>query len=191
MTDDASPAIRRRRYGVGATDAGARLHARRLLPLLIAQDGSTTRLCEAIAGGPITLRLVDQRVTTQVPAAVTAELAGSRFLERITSLSAHGEVMMDNLSYIALDRLPEDVQRDLLAGKLPIGHLLARLFVRRRFLPAVMDALLPRLWAAVGEPDPASSRAYVIASADGPAMLIAETFRDGMLGDVASTDARR
>jgi len=33
------------------------------------------------------------------------QLPGTRFIERITSLVAHGEVMMDNLTYIALDGL--------------------------------------------------------------------------------------
>lgn len=153
----------------------------RVLQLLLVQDGSTTRLCETVAAGPIELHLVAQRVVTSVPPEVRAELPGTRFIERITCLAAHGQVMMDNLVYIALDGLQPDVQRDLKLGVAPIGHLLARLWVRRRFLDAV-PALYERLWAAAGGmPDPAASRLYCIATPEGPRMLIAETFRRGML----------
>lgn len=89
--------------------------------------------------------------------------------------------MMDNLAYIALDGLQADIRRDLEAGVLPIGHLLSRLWVRRHFL-SLETALLERLWSAAGGlPDPDASRLYCIATPEGPRMLIAETFRRGML----------
>lgn len=153
----------------------------RVLQLLLAQDGSTTRLCETIAAGPVALHLVAQRVTASVPPAVQAVLPGTHFIERITCLAAHGQVMMDNLAYIALEGLQADVRRDLEAGTMPIGHLLARLWVRRRFLEPV-PALFERLWSAAGGlPDAGASRLYCIATPEGPRMLIAETFRRGML----------
>lgn len=160
-------------------------HARRLLPLLLAQDGSTTRLCETIAAGPVSLLVLEQRIVDAVPAAVSAALPGKRFIERITCLAAHGQVMMDNLSYIALDGLAADVKRDLEAGNMPIGHLLSRLWVRRRFLDAE-PTLYARLWTAVGLPDPAASRVYSIATPEGPLMLLAESYRRGMLMDPAT-----
>jgi len=153
--------------------------ARRLLALLLAQDGSTTRLCETIAGGPITLQLLHQAPTAEVPALVRESLPGTRFIERITSLCAHGEVMMDNLTYIALDGLEASLQRDLEAGELPIGHLLARLWVRREAVTGA-EALQERLWRAVGMPDATATRAYRILTPEGPRMLIAETYRRGM-----------
>jgi chorismate-pyruvate lyase len=174
-------AAQRQRYGASAADPGSRSLAERLLPLLLAQDGSTTRLCETIAGGSVELELISQTINAEVPAAVRGLLPGERFIERVTCLAAHGQVMMDNLAYIALEGLPADVRQDLEGGRLPIGHLLARLFVRRALLPHLQSHLLPRLWAAVGEPDPAASRAYLITTASGPMMLIAEAFRDGML----------
>ncbi|PZP98315.1 MAG: hypothetical protein DI587_14810 [Variovorax paradoxus] len=154
---------------------------KRVLQLLLAQDGSTTRLCETVAGGPISLHLFAQRIVDSVPSAVRSALPGERFIERITCLAAHGQVMMDNISYIALEGLDADVQRDLEAGVLPIGHLLARMWVRRNFL-APEPELLEHLWSAAGGlPDASASRMYCIATLEGPRMLIAETFRRGML----------
>ena len=158
--------------------------ARRVLQLLLAQDGSTTRLCETVAAGPVALWVYEQRTVDTVPAEVRAVLPGSRFIERITCLAAHGQVLMDNLTYIALDGLASDLQRDLEAATLPIGHLLARLWVRRAALttsPSAPPALADRLWDVVGLPDAPASRSYSIVTPDGPLMLIAETYRRGML----------
>ncbi|WP_326542503.1 chorismate--pyruvate lyase family protein [Pseudorhodoferax sp.] len=177
MSSSDHRALRRERFHDPCDPAGSA----RLLQLLLAQDGSTTRLCETIAAGPVALHLLEQRSVDTVPPAVRALLPGTRFIERITCLAAHGQVMMDNLSYIALDGLQADVRRDLEAGVTPIGHLLARLWVRRRFLGAE-PALLERLWSAAGGlPDAAASRLYCITTPEGPRMLIAETFRRGML----------
>ena len=157
-------------------------HARRMLDLLLAQDGSTTRLCETVAGGPVELHVVSQRPTRDIPERVRALLPGGQFIERITSLAAHGEVLMDNLGFIALDGLAPDIAADLLAGQLPIGHLLARMWVRREPLAAAHE-LAAQLWAAVGQPDPAATRAYRIVTPEGARMVIAETWRRGMLMD--------
>lgn len=152
-----------------------------MLQLLLAQDGSTTRLCETVAGGPVALHLFAQRIVETVPSAVRATLPGERFIERITCLSAHGQVMMDNIAYIALQGLDAEIQRDLEDGALPIGHLLARMWVLREFL-TLEPELLQRLWATAGGlPDAAASRMYCITTPEGPRMLIAETFRRGML----------
>jgi chorismate-pyruvate lyase len=151
-----------------------------MLQLLLAQDGSTTRLCETIAQGPVTVQVIEQQIVDAVPAEVRSSLPGTRFIERITCLSAHGQVMMDNLSYIALDGLSPDIRRDLEAGVMPIGHLLQRLWVRRAFLDAA-PSVYARLWGAVGLADPDASRAYVISTPEGPRMFIAETYRRGML----------
>jgi chorismate-pyruvate lyase len=177
MSSSLPAALLRQRFHETSTPPA---QARRLLQLLLAQDGSTTRLCETIAGGPVSLQLIEQGVTREAPAEVRAVLPGSQFILRITCIVAQGQVMMDNLSYIALEGLPPDVQRDLEGGAIPIGHLLSRLWVRRAFLdPAA--ALYERLWGAVGLPDAAASRNYCIATPEGPRMVIAETFRGGML----------
>jgi chorismate-pyruvate lyase len=157
--------------------------AHRLLAVLMAQDGSTTRICEAVAGFPVKVELLRQTVVADVPDIVREVLPGARFIERVTSLAAGGEVMMDNLSYVALDRLPQTLQRDLEAGCIPIGHLLTTLWVRRQPLPRQDEQLTQRLWSLVGLPDPEASRAYCIAEQEGPLMVIAETYRQGMLTD--------
>jgi chorismate-pyruvate lyase len=175
MSSDSQSSFRRAPFA-GADSSAA---DRRLLAMLMAQDGSTTRLCEAVAGGPVHLRVVHQQATHEVPAAVRAQLPGEAFIERITFLAAHGEVLMDNLAYIALEGLAPDIERDLRAGSLPIGHLLARMWVRREPL-ALADTLAARLWDAVGQPDAGATRSYRIVTPEGPRMLITETWRRGM-----------
>jgi chorismate-pyruvate lyase len=117
---------------------------------------------------------------------VRAQLPGTQFIERFVSLvrpadaaQARPEVMMDNLSYIALADLPHDVAADLLAGRQPIGHLLERVWLKRRALPRDA-ALQQRLWQQVGLTDEAATRTYRIDTPEGPAMLITECFRLGM-----------
>lgn len=173
------PAFLRQRFRDALDSPAEAAHASRLLDLLLAQDGSTTRLCETVARGPVSLQVVKQQVVHAVPAELRSVLPGTAFIERITFLAAHGQVMMDNLSYIALEGLPADIRRDLEGGNTPIGHLLSRLWVRRSFLDAA-PALYERLWGAVGAPDPDASRAYCVLTPDGPRMLIAETYRRGM-----------
>jgi len=180
MSSFVHPTLQRQRFHHPSDAPAQAAHARNVLRLLLAQDGSTTRLCEAIAGGPVSLQVLEQRVVHAVPAEVRTALPGSSFIERITCIAAHGQVMMDNLSYIALKGLPPDLRRDLEGGLIPIGHLLARLWVRRAFLEAA-PMLIERLWGVVGLPDPDASRAYCIATPEGPRMLIAETYRRGML----------
>jgi chorismate-pyruvate lyase len=184
MTSSSLPIFARRPFFDPGAVAAETRHARRVLALLLAQDGSTTRLCEAIAGVPLTLQVLSQQVVEDVPLAVRQALPGTRFIERITFLAAHGEVMMDNLAYIALDGLDADLQRELESGAVPIGHLLAKLWVRRAAL-ADGETLHQCLWQHVGLPDPAATRSYTIATPEGPRMVIAETYRRGMLMDHA------
>lgn len=180
MSSFIHPSFQRQRFHDASDPAPQAAHAQSVLQLLLAQDGSTTRLCETIARGPVSLHVVEQQIVSAVPAEVRFALPGANFLERVTCLAAHGQVVMDNLSYIALEGLSTDIRRDLEAGVTPIGHLLSRLWVRRSFLDA-MPELYARLWGAVGLPDPDASRTYCISTPDGPRMLIAETYRRGML----------
>jgi chorismate-pyruvate lyase len=151
-----------------------------LLRLLLALDGSTTRICEALAQGPVALDLLHQRQTTDVPAAVREQLGGDAWLERVTSLHAHGQVQMDNLSYTRLDAVPAWFLQALQAGDAPIGHLLKQLFVQRETLPGSPE-IEQALWRHVGTPDPLASRCYRVVTEPGPLMLIFETFRRGMV----------
>jgi chorismate-pyruvate lyase len=181
------PGWSRRRFLAPATRGGVPSDgwAPRLLDLLLTQDGSATRLCERLSGGTVQLIVHAQRPTTEVPAMVRAQLPGTQFVERFVSLVRPGEgqtppeVMMDNLSYIALADLPHDVAEDLLAGREPIGHLLERVWLKRRAL-AAQPALQQRLWQQVGLADAEATRSYRIDTPDGPAMLITECFRFGM-----------
>jgi chorismate-pyruvate lyase len=153
---------------------------RALLRMLLALDGSTTRICEALADGPVQLQLVHQTQTTQVPLSVQQLLGGTAWLVRTTSLQAHGQVLMDNLSFTRLDAVPDWFLAALERGDAPIGHLLARLFVQRESVPTE-DSIAALLWQHVGLPDARSTRSYRITTPEGPLMLICEVFRAGMV----------
>ena len=135
---------------------------------------------EKFAGGPVELVLMEQRSVDQVLPTVSQQLPGRCFIERITSLVAHGEVMTDNLVYVAHDGLAPALREGLESGRAPIGRLLGQRFVRREFLAAGTQALHQRLWRAVGLPDATATRTYRIDTPEGPCMLITETYRRGM-----------
>lgn len=173
---------RRERLLAGWVGADA-CWAARTAALLLAQDGSATRLCELVAGGPVELVVHHQRelAEAEVPAAVREQLPHGPLIERLVSLQAHGQVMMDNLSWLAPQALPPDIRAELAEGRAPIGHLLARMWIRRVAV-AQPQPLWPPLWAHIGLPDPQATRSYAIHTHDGgAAMLITECFRRGML----------
>lgn len=179
--------------------------ATRLAELLRVQDGSATRLCEHVAGGAVGLVVHHQQTVPaeQAPPEVRVHLPGAHYIERLVTLHAHGQVMMDNHSWLAPAALPPDIQAELAAGRTPIGHLLARMWIRRVACPEA-QALWPLLWQHVGLPDDAATRSYLIRVPQGAdpaadltaqtvdlacvnplegsaAMLITECFRRGML----------
>lgn len=162
-----------------------------LLRLLLTQDGSTTRLCEAINGAPILIHLHQQQASSLVPVEVRDILGGDLWLQRITSLhNEQSEVFMDNLSFTRLDAVPPWFTAALNEGRTPIGRLLDQLFVKRVQTPT-SPAVQQLLWDAVGMPDVRASRSYLIATADGPFMLIFEVFRNALTRtDHTPTQAR-
>ena len=133
-----------------------------LLRVLLGQDGSTTRLCEVIAGGPVELSVHSQARVQTVPDGVLEVLGGESWIERITSLHVAGRVMMDNLTWTRVDRIPLEFSDDLERGELPVGRLLDRLFVKRQLIQA--SNLGEILWAVTGLPDARASRAYTIST---------------------------
>ena len=150
----------------------------KLLKLLLAQDGSTTKLCEALASTQVNLALHAQSRVEILPEVVMQELGGSSWLKRITSLHCETGVLMDNLTYTRLDRVPTWFLSDLELGKAPIGHLLEKLFVRRERINPTPE-LEHVLFEIVGLPDSNSSRAYTLKTDEGAVMLVFETYRAG------------
>jgi len=153
--------------------------AARLLRLLLAQDGSTTRLCDALLGR-VEVEVHSQEVLAAAPDGAAPHLGGGAVLERVTSLHRDGLVAMDNLALVRLDGLPGALRAGLEAGRLPLGRLLDGALLRRRPLedPLLLAALLARLEEAGGGPaDPRASRAYLIEGQGGLSILVAETYR--------------
>lgn len=173
--------IDRRAFHDGIAGPEETARADQILDVFLAQDGSTTRTCEAIAGVPPAVRVLRQGQTSDVPRIVHELLPGASYLERFSSMVARGETMMDNLVYGVWDRLPEAMRRDLESATVPIGRMLDELWVRRIALPASSCVeLWDRLWDAVGIADARASRAYTVETPEGVLLVIAETFRAGM-----------
>ena len=154
-------------------------NAGNLLKLLLAQDGSTTKLCEAIAGSRVDLALHEQSRIETVPEVVRHQLGGTSWLKRVTSLHSESRVLMDNLSFTRLDRVPDWFLSDLELGKAPVGHLLEKLCIRRERIVSSPE-LEQVLFDVVGFPDSNSSRAYTVNTEDGALMLVFETYRAGV-----------
>lgn len=150
--------------------------AGRLLRLLLAQDGSTTRSCSALLGRPAELRVHAQREES-TPRAFADVLGAGHALVRVTSLHDRGQVAMDNLAVVALDAAPAGLRDGLLAGILPVGRLLDGLPLRRSFLPANPWLELTLAELSGGAPDARASRTYAIELASGPLMVVHETYR--------------
>lgn len=180
MTSILSDLRERALFHQSTDTASQALRASSVLKLLLNQDGSTTRIFEKLVGGPITLRVLEQGVVPDLPSQLAGVLPGKRFLRRLVTLGANGHVMLDGISYIAMDVLPAAALKKLELGAAPIGHLLSELWVRREFRSGD-EQLFDQLWAAVGDPDPDASRSFVIHTPNEPCMVIAETFRRGVL----------
>ncbi len=152
--------------------------------LLLAQDGSTTRLCATAAPGKLELGLYLQERCAAVPAVVGEALGGTAWLERVTCLYSGATVLMDNLSFTRLDTVPAWFLDELEQGVAPIGRLLESLFVRREAAPrsTEVEALL---WNRTGLPDASMSRSYLVRLPEAPLMYIFETYRGGITGVTA------
>ena len=154
-------------------------NARNLLKLLLAQDGSTTKLCEAITDAQVLLTVHTQTQVETVPEIVQVELGGANLLKRVTSLHTEASVLMDNLTFTNLDRVPDWFLNELEQGLSPIGHLLSTLFVQRRRIKSTPE-LEAQLFEIVGFADSSASRTYTISTEHGALMLVFETYRDGL-----------
>ena len=179
MDSPHNPRLLRQKY-FSAADSSERTEcARALLRLFLLQDGSTTRLCETMARDRLTVHVLEQAVVHELPAHLAGALPGCSFLRRITALEMQKQVLLDSISYIALDALDADNVARLEAGTTPIGHVLATLWTKRSFRSEDV-ALFDEFWRVVGQADAQASRSYTVCTPQGPCMVIAETFRRGI-----------
>lgn len=175
-----TPDLHRERFQSGADAPAGSISAATLLQVLLHQDGSTTRLLEMLVGSAITVHVLVQGFVDELPPPLANSLAGKRFLRRLSTLEARGHVLLDSISYTAIDALPASVARGLLEGVRPIGHVFSSLWTKRSF-GSDGTQLLEELWSTVGEPHREASRSCVVLIPEGPCMLLAETIRQGIV----------
>jgi chorismate-pyruvate lyase len=184
MDSPHNPRLLRQKY-FSAADSNERTEcARALLRLFLLQDGSTTRLCETMARDRLTVHVLEQSIVPELPPHLAGALPGRSFLRRITALEMK-EVLLDSISYIAVDALDADNVARLEGGTTPIGHVLETLWTKRSFRSEDV-ALFDELWRVVGHADAQASRSYTVFTPQGPCMVIAETFRRGIYSLAAS-----
>lgn len=109
--------FQRQRFHHGSDSPALVAQASSVLQLLLAQDGSTTRLCETIARGPVALHVMEQRIVNAVPTEVRFALPGCSAAQlnklRLLSLSREHVRSHDAATYIANRNLslPSSMQR--------------------------------------------------------------------------------
>lgn len=175
-----SSPLQRERFHCAADAPAQAERAQTLLRVLLHQDGSTTRLLEAMSGGAITVHVIEQGFIQELPPWLAGVLPGRTFLRRLTALEANGQVFLDSLSYTAVEVLPSVLVQELVDGARPIGAVLADVWTRRAFREDDTH-ILEELWSVVGMADPQASRSTMIVTPGGPCMVLAETFRRGVL----------
>jgi chorismate-pyruvate lyase len=107
------------------------------LPLrrLLHTDGSVTALLEACFGAPVVVDTIANEVDDRLPTPIELELAPHRpVLWRQAVLLVDDRPVLRASSVLALDRLDASVCAALLAGDVPIGHVLRGLDTRREML---------------------------------------------------------
>jgi chorismate-pyruvate lyase len=164
--------------------AGEEIHKlNREMRLLIATNGTLTRILGIIADEPIVVQIIKQNIQTVAPG--TAELgqsSGGRILQRQVLLkgrtSGHGFVAAESL--IAIDLLPRAITASLTSTECPIGEIMAAGRLETFKEPAdVWIGEWPDWLAVAGHQTPQPrivGRRYRIIMAGQPVIIITEHF---------------
>lgn len=100
-----------------------------LARVLLATDGSITRILEAYTQGPVKIVTIDG-AEIQANADLAKELniqVGSKVTHRVVKIvDVEGEALIFAESFIPLFRLPDTVKKDLTHADIPIGKILAK-----------------------------------------------------------------
>jgi chorismate--pyruvate lyase len=170
--------------------AGEEIHKlNRELRLLIATNGTLTRILRIIADEEIIVQIIKQHIYPVAPGnAEFGKLSGGRILERQVLLkgrsSGHGFVAAESL--IAIDLLPRAITASLTSTECPIGEIMAA--GRLETFKDQADVWIgewPNWLAVAGHktPQPRTvGRRYRIIMAGQPVIIITEYFLESFSG---------
>lgn len=157
--------------------------------LLLSTDGTMTTALAAYHGEPIDIQLLSQHVVALSERDATLQLpAGGRVLwRRVLLYGRHSAArLLYGRSRVALDRLSQEVQAELLEGDAPIG-----LVLRQRRLETFRSLLDLDLRPASAEVARhlgvglVCSKTYAIIAGGRPLMVVHEEFSPRSLSDAA------
>ncbi|MDP6612468.1 MAG: chorismate pyruvate-lyase family protein, partial [Candidatus Hydrothermarchaeota archaeon] len=96
--------------------------------ILLATDGSITRILEAIRGGSIIVETITQEL-------INADMETSDILDidlgstvnyRVVNLRDSKKVLIRAVSYAPVERLPQEFREDIMKKDKPIGRIMAK-----------------------------------------------------------------
>lgn len=161
--------------------AGEQIHQlHRDLRILIATNGTLTRILGVVADEDIIVQIIDQRVLRHTDA--VEPLPSGRTLQRRVLLKGRdsGSVFVAAESMIAVDLLPDAIAASLTSTELPIGEIMAAGCLETFKEPAEVWLGEPPDWlATIGFQPPSHrivGRRYRIIMGTRPVMTVTEHF---------------
>ena len=153
------------------------------LRILIATNGTLTRILKVVANDEIVVQIVAQRIHDVAPTIPELEqLAVGRVLQRRILLRGRrmGTPFVAAESWIAIDRLPPAIMKRLITTDCPVGEVMAASCLETfKEAPRVWSGELPS-WLALAEYQDSQRRTvgrrYRIISGGQPVLIITEYF---------------
>lgn len=160
------------------------------LRILIATDGTLTRILGVVADEEITVRIIEQHIHPR-KGAEARQLPGSRILQRRILLEGRssGRRFVAAESMIAVDLLPHAIAANLTGTECPLGEIMAAGYLETFKEPADVWIGESPDWLAIAgyqtsRPRTAGRR-YRIIMGGQPVIVVTEYFLD-FLGDTSS-----
>ncbi|MUL79798.1 chorismate pyruvate-lyase family protein [Mycolicibacterium sp. CBMA 226] len=164
--------------------AGEEIHQlNRDLRILIATNGTLTRILGVVTGEEIVVQIVEQQLHAR-EVAQWEDLSGSRILQRRVLLNGRtsGRQFVGAESLIAIDLLPPTISADLTSTCAPIGEIMAASRLETFKEPADIWVAESPDWLAAATDQAAQprtvSRRYRIIIDGQPVIVITEHFLD-------------
>lgn len=164
--------------------AGEDIHQlNRDLRILIATNGTLTRILGVVTGEEIVVQIIEQQIHSRELAA-WEQLSGSRILQRRILLNGRssGRRFVGAESLIAIDLLPGSIAAALMTTNSPIGEIMAASRLETFKEPAEVWIAEPPAWAAAATRHTSLpktvGRRYRILIGGHPVIVVTEYFLD-------------